>query len=167
MNTPLRTLTQLHISLVVDPDIWKLLQNLKTIAGVIMENSSGMISNRFLELASDWLKTISSLKPFEEEEWAMEQLLLTLKLMLLEERLKAIRKFSVILYQSVDVGISGCDWLDLAADRFGNNILGQQKQKLGILKRKFWIWSLRILAVLKVDLLYMLSMPIFAKNKFL
>lgn len=74
-----------------------------------MENSSGMISNRFLELASDWLKTISSLKPFEEEEWAMEQLLLTLKLMLLEERLKAIRKFSVILYQSVDVGISGRD----------------------------------------------------------
>ena len=55
MNTPLRTLTQLHISLVVDPDIWKLLQNLKTIAGVIMENSSGMISNRFLELVSDWL----------------------------------------------------------------------------------------------------------------
>ena len=39
----------------------------------------------------------------------MEQLLLTIKLMLLEERLKAISKFSAILYQFVDVGISGRD----------------------------------------------------------
>ena len=38
----------------------------------------------------------SSLKPFEEEEWAMEQLLLTIKLMLLEERLTSIRKFPAI-----------------------------------------------------------------------
>ena len=37
-----------------------------------------------------------SLKPLEEAEWAMEQLPLTIKLMLLEERLKAISKFSVI-----------------------------------------------------------------------
>ena len=73
MNTLQRIRIQLRISLVADPDIWKLLQNLKIINGVIMENYTGKISNRFSDLASDWLTHQKSLKPLEEAEWAMEQ----------------------------------------------------------------------------------------------